>query len=47
MISGCWCARRDLNPHAREEHRHLKPASLPIPPLAHINGMPDYSSIFA
>ena len=31
-----WCARRDLNPHAREEHWHLKPASLPIPPLARI-----------
>ena len=30
-----WCARGDLNPHAREEHWHLKPASLPIPPLAH------------
>ena len=36
--NGCsfWCARRESNPHARNEHWHLKPASLPIPPLAQL-----------
>ena len=26
---------RDLNPHARDEHRILSPACLPIPPPGH------------
>ena len=37
-----WCARGESNPHARNEHRHLKPASLPIPPLAHLFNLSRY-----
>ena len=47
---GCpsWCARGESNPHARNEHRHLKPASLPIPPLAHfIQAFPERLIIIA
>ena len=29
------CRRWDLNPHGLNDHRHLKPARLPIPPLLH------------
>ena len=31
------CRRWDLNPHGLNDHRHLKPARLPIPPLLHIS----------
>ena len=29
------CRKRDLNPHDLNDHRHLKPARLPIPPFLH------------
>ena len=31
------CRRWDLNPHGLNDHRHLKPARLPIPPLLHVS----------